>query len=390
MNRVVPKRIVFVITTLGMGGAETQLVRLATGLKGRGWQVSVVSLIPMEYIAKDLEQAQIPAVSLHMKPGSPDPRAVLALARYLRAQKPQIVHTHMVHANLLGRVARLLASVPVLISTAHNVNEGSRWREIAYRLTDPLCDLTTQVSQAGLERYVGVGAVPMNKIRFVPNGINSHEFSPDPHLRAKLREELGWEGQFIWLAVGRFAEAKDYPNMMQAFAKVHALQPEARLMIAGLGEQMESTQQLAQTLGLGQAVRFLGLRKDVAALMNAADGYVMSSAWEGLPMVLLEAASTGLPMVATDVGGNREVVQEGQTGYLVPPRDAESLSAAMLRLMALPEEQRHCMGEAARVFVRQRYSLESVLLQWETIYAEQLRRKGLTVEVKDAQSPVSL
>ncbi|WP_337870538.1 glycosyltransferase [Meiothermus sp.] len=384
MTAIVPKRIVFVITTLGMGGAETQLVRLATGLKGRGWQVSVVSLIPMEYIAKNLEQAQIPAISLSMKPGSPDPRAVLVLARYLREQKPQIVHTHMVHANLLGRVARLLVPVPVLISTAHNVNEGSRWREIAYRLTDPLCDLTTQVSQAGLERYVDVGAVPKDKIRFVPNGINSLEFSPNPQLRARLRGELGWEEQFIWLAVGRFAEAKDYPNMMQAFARVHALRPEARLMIAGLGEQMKAIQQLAQTLGLDQAVRFLGLRKDVAALMNAADGYVMSSAWEGLPMVLLEAASTGLPMVVTDVGGNREVVQEGQTGYLVPPGNPESLSAAMIRLMTLPEMQRQRMGEAAQAFVEQRYSLESVLTQWETIYAEQLRRKGLATEVKDA------
>lgn len=384
MAAIVPKRIVFVITTLGMGGAETQLVRLAAGLKGRGWQVSVVSLIPLEYIAKDLEQAQIPAISLNMKPGSPDPRAVLALARYLRQQRPQIVHTHMVHANLLGRVARLFAPVPVLISTAHNVNEGSRWREIAYRLTDPMCDLTTQVSQAGLERYVDVGVVPKDKIRFVPNGINSLEFSPNPQLRVRLRGELGWEEQFIWLAVGRFAEAKDYPNMMQAFARVYALRPEARLMIAGLGEQMKAIQQLAQTLGIDQAVRFLGLRKDVAALMNAADGYVMSSAWEGLPMVLLEAASTGLPIVATDVGGNREVVQEGQTGYLVPPGNAEYLGAAMLRLMALSEMQRQSMGEAARASVEQRYSLESVLSQWETIYAEQLRRKGFAMEVKDA------
>lgn len=389
MTAIAPKRIVFVITTLGMGGAETQLVRLASGLKGRGWQVSVVSLIPMEYIAKDLEQSQIPAVSLNMRPGSPDPRAVLALARYLREQEPQIVHTHMVHANLLGRVARLFAPVPVLISTAHNVNEGSRWREIAYRLTDMLCDLTTQVSEAGVERYVAVGATPRPKIRFMPNGINSNEFSPDPQLRAKLRGELGWQGQFVWLAVGRFAEAKDYPNMLQAFAKVQAQHSEVRLMIAGLGEQMEAIQRLAQTLSLREAVRFLGLRKDISALMNAADGYVMSSAWEGLPMVLLEAASTGLPVVATDVGGNREVVQEGQTGYLVPPSNAESLSAAMLRLMALPELQRQRMGEAARALVQQRYSLESVLNQWETIYAELLRRKGLTMEVKDAQSPVS-
>jgi len=389
MAAIPAKRIVFVITTLGMGGAETQLVRLATGLKGRGWQVSVVSLIPMEYIAKDLEQSQIPAVSLNMRPGSPDPRAVLALARYLREQKPQIVHTHMVHANLLGRVARLFAPVPVLISTAHNVNEGSRWREIAYRLTDRLCDLTTQVSEAGLKRYIAIGAVPEAKIRFVPNGINSMEFCPDPQARARVREELGWQQHFIWLAVGRFAEAKDYPNLLQAFAEVHARHPEGRLMIAGKGELMKATQRLAWELGLSEVVRFLGPRKDIPALMNAADGYVMSSAWEGLPMVLLEASATGLPIVATDVGGNREVVQEGQTGYLVPPKDARALGAAMLRLMALPKTQKQSMGEAARALVQRRYSLESVLNYWETIYAEQLCRKGLSLEVNDAQSPVS-
>jgi len=389
MTAIASKRIVFVITTLGTGGAETQLVRLASGLKGRGWQVSVVSLIPMEYIAKELEQSQIPAVSLNMRPGSPDPRAVLALAGYLRMQKPQIVHTHMVHANLLGRVARLFAPVPVLISTAHNVNEGSRWREIAYRLTDMLCDLTTQVSEAGLKRYIAIGAVPEAKIRFVPNGINSMEFRPDPQARDLAREELGWQQHFIWLAVGRFAEAKDYPNLLQAFAGVHARHPEGRLMIAGKGELMEATQRLARELGLSEVVRFLGPRKDIPALMNAADGYVMSSAWEGLPMVLLEASATGLPIVATDVGGNREVVQEGQTGYLVPPKDARALGAAMLRLMALPKTQKQSMGEAARALVQRRYSLESVLSQWESIYAELLRRKGLTMEVNDAQSPVS-
>jgi len=358
--------IVFLITALGLGGAETQVVRLATGLAERGWQVSVVSMVPKAHNAEALEQRGVPVFSLNMLPGFPDPRGVLALVRYLRQHRPTILHAHMVHANLLARVVRLLAPVKVVISTAHNIDEGGRWRELAYRLSDPLTNLTTQVSQAGLERYVQVGAVAANKIRFVPNGINTAEFRPDPLERLRLRDELGLGQDFVWLAAGRLTEAKDYPNLLEAFQKVQ--QRDSRLLIGGTGELLEALKTLAQNLGIAERVGFLGLRKDMPSLMNAADGFVLSSAWEGLPMVLLEASACGLPMVATDVGGNREAVHQGVTGFLVPPKDSTRLASAMSKLMALPPSQRRQMGEAARKFVQESYSLESVLSQWEAIY----------------------
>lgn len=358
--------IVFLITALGLGGAETQVVRLATGLAERGWQVSVVSMVPKAHNAEALEQRGVPVFSLNMLPGFPDPRGVLALVRYLRQHRPTILHAHMVHANLLARVVRLLAPVKVVISTAHNIDEGGRWRELAYRLSDPLTNLTTQVSQAGLERYVQVGAVAANKIRFVPNGINTAEFRPDPLERLRLRDELGLGQDFVWLAAGRLTEAKDYPNLLEAFQKVQ--QRDSRLLIGGTGELLEPLKTLAQNLGIAERVGFLGLRKDMPSLMNAADGFVLSSAWEGLPMVLLEASACGLPMVATDVGGNREAVHQGVTGFLVPPKDSTRLASAMSKLMALPPSQRRQMGEAARKFVQESYSLESVLSQWEAIY----------------------
>jgi glycosyltransferase involved in cell wall biosynthesis len=126
-------------------------------------------------------------------------------------------------------------------------------------------------------------------------------------------------------------------------------------------------------------VRFVGVRDDVPAFMSAADGYVMSSAWEGMPMVLLEGAAAGLPIVATRVGGNHEVVTEGESGLLVPPRDHEALAAAMLRLMALPEAQRREMGERGREHVRAHYGLSRVVDRWEDVYHEVLARKGLAL-----------
>jgi len=285
------------------------------------------------------------------------------------------VHSHMVHANLLARLVRPLAPIPVLVCTAQSINEGGRLREILYRMTDPLCDLTTQVSRAGLERYVRVGAVPAHKIRLIPNGVDTVRFRPDREARGIMRDALGLHDGFVWLAVGRFERAKDYPNMLRAFAGVVARRPEARLIIAGQGTLQGEAEQLVAELRIADRVHFLGVRKDISALMNAADAYVMSSAWEGTPMVLLEAGATGLPIVATAVGGNGEVVVDGQTGFLVPPGDSEALMRAMLRLMDLSPDERARMGRAGRAHVEANYSLERVVDQWEKLYVELLTAK---------------
>ena len=378
-------KVLLLTTGLAYGGAETQLVHLATRLHARDWEVRVVSLIPPKAYVEELEAAGIPVVSLGIQNKLPDPRPLLRLARSIRSWRPQIVHSHMVHANLLARLVRLLAPVPVLICTAHNIDEkgrkgSGRLREWAYRLTDPLCNLTTQVSQAGLERYVRVGAVPGNKIRCIPNGVDTERFRPDPGVRIRLRQKLGFGEVFVWLAVGRFEEAKDYPTMLQAFGRVSKEQPEVVLLIAGDGPLRPAMEALARNLDIAERVRFLGLRQDIPELMNAADAYVMSSSWEGLPMVLLEASATGLPIVATDVGGNSEVVSHGQTGFLVPPKDLEVLAQAMLRVMTVPEEERQRMGEGARQHIEIHFSLDRVVEQWEALYREFLRRKGVRID----------
>jgi len=366
--------LLFLTTGLAYGGAETQLVHLATRLKSRGWKVGVVSLMPPKAYVEDLEAAGVPVFSLGIRRKFPDPRPFLRLVRIIRRWQPQIVHSHMVHANLLARIVRPLAPFPVLICTAHNINEGGRLREILYRLTDPLCDLTTQVSQAGLERYVRVGAVPRRKIRYIPNGVDTERFKPNPEDRLKVRKELGVDG-FVWLAVGRFDPQKDYPNMLQAFARVVRKYPDTVLLIAGDGSLRETMENLARELGVEKQAKFLGIRRDIPQLMNAADAYVMSSSWEGMPMVLLEASATGLPIVATDVGGNREIVLEGKTGFLAPPGNPEALALAMVRLMDLPEEKRLEMGRKAREHVAEHFSLEKVVDLWEALYEELLRRK---------------
>ncbi|MDH7578548.1 MAG: glycosyltransferase [Bacillota bacterium] len=375
-------KLLFASTGLAYGGAETQLVRLATRLKTRGWEVKIVSMLPPAAYIEELKAAGIPVESLGMRRGVPDPRALFRLGRILRHEWPQVVHSHMVHANLLARLARVLAPIPVLVCTAHNINEGGRCRELAYRLTDFLCDLTTQVSRAGLERYVRVGAVPEGKICFIPNGVDTERFSPAPEARARLWRELGLNNAFAWLAVGRFEFQKDYPTMLRAFASVAEKHKNAILLVAGQGPQRKEMEHLAKELGIGERVRFLGVRRDIPELMNAADAYVMSSLWEGMPMVLLEAGAVGLPVVATDVGGNREVVRDGGSGLLVPPGNPQILARAMLRMMELPAAERRKMGERGREHVVAHYSLEKVVDQWEALYRELLAKKGCTIRGK--------
>jgi glycosyltransferase involved in cell wall biosynthesis len=371
-------RILLLSTSMGMGGADSQLLSAAREMRARGREVMIVSMTPLGPMGLEARSGGIPTESLELRRGVPDPRGLIRLRRLVRAWKPDVVHSHMVHANLLARALRLVAPVPVLVSTIHNVYEGGRLRMAAYRWTNRLVDHMTAVSEAAADRFIGEGIVPGSKLTVVPNGVDPALFrAVAPEARPAFRRSLGLDREFLWLAVGRFEIAKAYPNMLRAFAGVRRRHPEAVLVLVGRGSLQAETEALAASLGLGDRVRFVGVRSDVPAIMSAADGYVMSSDWEGMPMVLLEAAAAGLPIVATAVGGNREVVVDQRSGFLVPPGDADGLSAAMLRLMELPESARRAMGEQGRDHIRTQYGLSRVVDRWEGLYREQLARRGL-------------
>jgi glycosyltransferase involved in cell wall biosynthesis len=375
-------RILFLSTSMGLGGADQQLLSAAQVLRDRAHEIRIVSLTPLGPMGLQARSLGLATDSLEMRRGVPDPRGLARLVRIVRAWKPDVVHSHMVHANLMARVLRLLVPVPVLVSTIHNVYEGGPLLMAGYRLTNGLVDHMTIISQAAADRFVGERIVPGRLLTVIANGVDTDRMrNLPPEGRAALRGGMSvGDQQFVWLAVGRFEVAKDYPNMLRAFADVRAREPRAVLVIVGQGSLQAEAEALTAELGLREAVRFLGARDDVPAVMSAADGYVMSSAWEGMPMVLLEAAAAGLPIVATAVGGNGEVVRDGESGFLVPARDSEVLRAGMLRLMALPEEQRRAMGERGREHVRANYGLQRVAERWERVYWDALARKGFTLE----------
>jgi len=137
--------ICFFVTGLNYGGAETVVIKLVSCLRNRGWPIKIISMLEVGPRISELQTYDIEIASLKMRRGVPNPMAIFKLAAILRKWRPTILHSHMVHANLLGRIARIFVDIPIIISTAHNINEGARWREYAYRITDSLADMTTNV-----------------------------------------------------------------------------------------------------------------------------------------------------------------------------------------------------------------------------------------------------
>lgn len=370
--------IMFLITGLAYGGAETQLVNLATSLKKRGWEVRVVSMLPPQAFTEELKEAGIPLLTLNMRRGVADPRAVFRLVKMLREWRPQILTSFMFHANLLGRIAGRLAGVPIVVSSIRNENFGGSRRDRVLRMTDWMGEISTTNSNLAADKLVKRGVMPADKIRVIPNGLVLDKFTVKDSSRVGLRQQLGiTEDEFLWLAVGRLEEQKDYSNLLQAFKIIIQDGHKAQLRVAGQGPLLENLQRQSINLGISDRVVFLGLRRDIPSLLDAADGFVLSSAWEGLPNVVMEAMAAAKPVVATCVGGVPELVQEGVNGYIVPPGDSEVLAAAMVKMMALPEAERQAMGRAGRVHIEANYSLERVVDQWEELYRELLQRKGL-------------
>ncbi len=368
--------IAFLTNCLDYGGREVQMVQLATQLSLRGWDVRVISMQPPVAFVDDLKLAGIPVLSLDMARGIPNPTAIWYLARMIRQWQPQILHSHLIHATLLARVTRIFAKVPVLIATIGNVKQGSRTHEKLCQLTDSLCNLTTNNSKIAVERYIEDKITPKHKIIYVPNSIDSDKFSFSLETRANVRKELRLDAKFIWLAIGRFEIQKDYPTLLHAFSGVSQNFPDAVLLICGKGSLENHIKDLVTQLNLQSKIVFLGIRKDISALMNAADAYVMSSAWEGMPGVLLEASATQLPIVATDVSGNGEVVVDQKSGFLVPPQNSNALGAAMAKLMGLSEPERQQMGRYGREHTVSCFGLENGVKTWENLYFDLLNRQA--------------
>jgi len=361
----VPHRVCFVATGLARGGAELQLFHAATGLRSLGFDVQVVCILSTDYYAAKLEEQGVPVTCLNAERTT---NAIRILARFVRCVKglgPVALVGIDYPGAMLARAGGALARIPVVISSIHTENNGGPHRRLALAWTDSLATVTTAVSHRVAQTLVDMG-VPSTRVQVIPNGVDTHAVGP--HLRAQraaLRRSLGiGEDIFFWFAAGRMEAPKDYPNLLAAMALLSKGSRPVRLAIAGQGPLLDDVRGRVTALGLDGVVSLLGLRDDVPACMAAADATVLASAWEGLPTVALESLAVETPIVCTDVGGAREIVENGRSGFIVPPRNPEALAIAMSAMMACSEKERRLMGAFGRKHIERDFALDRVLGCW--------------------------
>lgn len=352
-------KILYLVTGLGLGGAEKVVCDLADQMFILGHQVKIVYLTG-EILVRP-KSIDIDLISLDLNNLYGLYSASKKYKKLIQDFQPDVVHAHMVHANIFARINRIGCAIPKLICTAHNSNEGGRVRMLAYKYTNFLSDLNTNVSQEASKSFILKGAFNKNNLITVYNGIDLNKFNF--FNKDKNSNELSF------LSVGRFNKQKDYPNLFQAISILkNTINKEVKFYIAGDGELRPQLEQLIVDLGISDCVVLLGKRSDIPTLLNKADYFILSSRHEGLPTVVIEAMACGTFVIATDCGGSAEIM--GDTGILVPPQDSEALAEAIKQAISKTPLEIQENNLKARQRVEELFSLEKSVQNWLKLYAQ--------------------
>lgn len=369
-----PKKILYVIAQLGVGGGERQLLHLVQNLDRERFSAEVVTFTP----GGDLEPSFRALCPVHILPKRRTTEAyvLLSLVALMRRFRPVIAHTYMYPANWRGALAARIAGVPAFIPFVANVDlwmtGTQRWVERRFaRVADAIIFESPAVG-ASLARHAGV---PADRLRMIPNGVDVERYRPrgdgEPRRNADLWGDAPVE---VIGSVMNLTRKKNPLLLVEAAALVVAARPQARFLVVGEGPYRGEMQERIARGGLGDAVRLLGRRDDVPEILRGLDLLALTSDIEGSPNAVLEAMATGLPVVATAAGGTVELVKDGITGRLVPPRDPERLAGAILDLLADREGARR-MGEAGLRRARSEYALPRMVERTLAVYTEVVARR---------------
>jgi sugar transferase (PEP-CTERM/EpsH1 system associated) len=361
-------RLLFVNHSLHMGGIETMIDDFARSLRPAGFDVGVAVFRGGGQLAAGLAGSGIPVSDLHKREGL-DFGLVMRLRRLLRASKTSVIHSHNYSAWLYSVLASLGLGGIKRIHTEHSRVQPLPRRRAMERWLARYTHAVVGVSDDVAQSLVTEVGIEPTRVCFIANGINLSRYRPDPALRASLREELGIAPTtLVYGIVARLVPVKAHVDLIDAFHIVQQRQPATRLVIAGDGPCGADLKAQVTRLGLTPCVHFLGEVRDTERVLNALDVYMLSSTDEGMNLTLLEAMATGLPVIATSVGGNPEVVAEANTGLLVPARNPQRMAQAMRELL-LKHELRQGFGLAARQRVERQFSQANTLRKYQALYA---------------------
>lgn len=353
----------------GPGGAEAVMASIAAGLDPARHR-SVVCLFRDGWLRERCERLGLETHILRMR-GALDLGWLRRFTGLLRARRVALVHAHEFGANTWGTMAARLAGRPV-VATVHGRSyyADSARRRLAYRVVSRAATMVA-VSEDVRRFVVETTGVSGRRVRVVHNGISLPPPVPEDVL-ARVRAELGIaDGEQVVTVVGSLYPVKGHRHLLEAAPQILALCPATVFLLAGRGDCEAELRAQAARLGLETRVRFLGLRGDVPALLALGDVFVQPSLSEGLSIAILEAMAAGRPVVTTRVGGNPELVLDGETGLLVEPADPPALAAAVTRLLTDTREARR-LGASGLERARRCFSTAAMVRDYEAIYDEAL------------------
>lgn len=355
-------RILYVITGLSGGGAEKVVADLADQMILKGHEVKIAYLKGDIVVKPTSEKVEL----LYL--GFENLGKILIAAKNYRNLvkkfKPDVVHSHMVHANIFSRLNRIFQSIPKLICTAHSSNEGGALRMFAYRVTDSLANVNTNVSESARDTFIEKKAFNENSIFFY-NGINLNRFK-----NIESSEDNRKNKEIVKLiAVGRLNISKDYPNLLKAIKIIkNKGYTNFSLSIVGDGEEKNNIIDLINNYELQDQVSLLGRRNDIPELMSNSDIFVLSSSFEGFGLVVAEAMACKTLVIGTDCGGVKEVM--GDTGILVQPQDSEALANALIQAFNMSDNDIIQNNLKAFQYVKDNFDLTRLVDKWLKLYEQ--------------------
>ncbi|MBZ0108443.1 MAG: glycosyltransferase [Candidatus Scalindua rubra] len=360
-------KLLIIIDELEPGGAERLVVEYAKNLSEEKYDIKVCCLVRGGVFAEELKECNIPVIILGKK-FRYDVSIIIKLVRLILRDKPDIVHTHKFAANTWGSLAAVISGVPKIFCTEHNVDT---WKGALEFLIDRIRvrfitkDIT--VSNEVYNFYRTKARLPVNKLLTIYNGIDPDTYSVFIDKDKKLKELGISDGKPVVASIGRLVPQKAQHIFLEAIKILKSRGITAEYIFVGDGQIKDDLVRLSIKLGISGETRFLGFRKDVQELMAITDLAVITSVREGFSVALLELMATGVPVVATDVGGNSEAMVDGETGIIVPALSPVAVADAMEKLLTNPE-LRFDMGKKSKERVKKYFTVKKMIEKTEALY----------------------
>lgn len=372
------RQVAQLINCLGLGGTERQLVQSLRQLERTEWRSSVMCLQKTGELLDELNTLGIEPIEFHLR-GSlvklNTLRQVLRMSRHVRATNATLVHSHDFYSNILGPNVAQVAGVPCVVSRRDLGAWLGPWRRRALTVATKRADHVLCNAHAIRDSLIRDENIAPERITVVPNGLDLTAFDESTR---KTESLLGMFDDSTWriaLVANMKHRLKGHSTFLEAAQRVARLVPTARFLLVGDGEHRAELERLAATLGLQSRVIFLGRRNDVPAILARSHAVICSSTSEGLSNAIMEGMAARLPIVATAVGGNTELVRDGRTGFLVRPRDSEAMAARIIEL-ANSTLLAQGMGNAGRRRIEEEFSANVLGKRLQGLYASLTKSEG--------------